>query len=144
MSTFDRRVPAWFRVVAAVLAAWNAIGCYFCYMQFKLGANAMPDATDYDRALMAALPGWYNWCYALAVGAGLLGGFALLGRKRLAQSLFIVSLIALLIQFGYLFATTDIIAVKGVWTTYFPIFIALVGVFSVWFAGRSENRGWIA
>lgn len=143
MASFGHRPPLWFWLVAALLTAWDAIGCYFCYQQVRLGAAAMGPATAYDVALYASLPGWYNWCYAVAVGAGLLGGLALLGRRSVARPLFGVSLVALLIQFGYLFASTDIIAVKGLWTTYFPAFIAALGVFAYWVAGLSRRRGWI-
>lgn len=144
MSSFGRAPPAYYRVVAGVATVWELIGCYFCYMQFKLGADAMSGATDYDRALMASMPGWYNWVYAVAVGAGALGGIALLLRKRAARPLFIVSLVACLIQFGYLFATTDIIAAKGAAAVLpFPIFIAALSVFFLWFADRADRRGWL-
>ncbi|MES2753078.1 MAG: hypothetical protein V4659_00265 [Pseudomonadota bacterium] len=140
---FERRPPLGFWAVVVLLTVWNAIGCWFCYMQFKLGADAMPGATDYDRALLAAMPGWYNWVYALAVGAGAIGGLVLLARSRVAKPLFVVSLAALVLQFGYLFATTDIIAHKGAATVVpFPILIALIAAFAIWFANRAILRGW--
>ena len=136
---------AYYYVVAVLLTVWDAIGCYFCYMQFKLGADAMGPATAYDRALFAALPGWYNYCYALAVGGATLGGIALLARSALAKPILIVSLIAIIVQFGYLFATTDIIAHKGFATVVpFPVFIVAVAVFALWFAGFAKRKGWIA
>ncbi|RHW18094.1 hypothetical protein D1610_06265 [Sphingomonas gilva] len=143
-TTVRGTVPAWFWVVAALLTLWGAIGCYFCYMQLTLGPDAMPGATDYDRALFAALPDWYSWVYGLAVGTALLGGIALLARSRLAQALFLASLIAVGVQLGWLFAATDIIAAKGASATVpFPLFIACVAMFSVWFAGHANRRGWL-
>ena len=142
--SYGEQVPVWFWIVAVVLTIWNAIGCYFCFQQFRLGADAMGGATDYDRALFAKLPGWYNYCYAIAVGAGMLGGIALLARSATAHTLFIISLFALVIQFGYLFATTDIIKQKGFGKVVpFPAFIAVVGVIAIWFAAFSRARGWI-
>lgn len=140
---FQRKPPLWFWIAAALLLVWELIGCYFCVQQFRLGADAMPDATNYDRILYASLPAWYNWVYALAVGSGALGGLALLAGKAVARPIYVVSLAALLLQFGYLFATTDIIAVKGAWTTYFPIFIAAIGLFAIWLASKAIDRGWI-
>lgn len=142
-SSFVTRPPVWFWIVAVLLLLWELIGCYFCLQQFRLGADAMPGATDYDRALNASLPVWYNWIYALGVGSGALGGLALLTKKAVAKPLYVVSLVAVLIQFGYLFATTDIIAAKGVWVTYFPAFIAVVGLFAIWVADRTIKRGWL-
>ena len=57
----------------------------------------------------------------------------------------IVSLIAIVVQFGYLFATTDIIAHKGfAMTVPFPVFIVVVAMFALWFAGLAERRGWVS
>ena len=37
-----------------------------------------------------------------------------------------------------------IIAAKGVWTSYFPIFIVALGVFEIWLAGLAIKLGWVA
>ncbi|MEG3146307.1 hypothetical protein U1839_16770 [Sphingomonas sp. RT2P30] len=140
----ETKPPAWYYLVAVLLILWDGIGCYFCIMQFKLGADAMGDATAYDRALYATLPAWYNWCYAVAVFGSVLGGIALLVRARIARPIMLVALIAIVVQFGYLFATTDIIGHKGFMVTVpFPAFIVAVGVFAWWFAGFAARRGWI-
>ncbi|MES2055952.1 MAG: hypothetical protein V4564_08445 [Pseudomonadota bacterium] len=137
-------VPIWFYVVAMLLALWNAIGCYFCFQQFRLGAEAMGPATEYDRTLYGRLPWWYNYCYALAVGAGTLGALALLINSSLAHPLFVISLVALVLQFGYLFATTDIIRQKGVGKVVpFPLVIAAIGVFAIWFTAYAQARLWV-
>lgn len=139
------KAPVWYYLVAVLLAAWNAIGCYFCYLQFKLGAEGMGGVpTAYDRALYASLPGWYNYCYAVGVGAGVLGALGLLVRSPIARPLLALSLLAVVIQFGYLFAMTDLIAHKGAATVVpFPAFIALVCVFALWLSGYAIKRRWI-
>ena len=144
MASTAYKPPAWFWAIAIILLLWSLMGVFACIQQFRLGAEAMGPATDYDRALYASMPAWYNWVYAVAVGAGAAGAVALLLRRALARPLFVVSLIFVVIQFGYLFATTDIITAKGVWTTYFPLFIAAVGIFEIWFAGLAIRRGWLA
>lgn len=135
--------PMWFRVAAAVLLLWGLMGCWACVQQIRLGADAMPGASDYDRALMAGLPGWYNAVYAIAVGAGTLAAAALLAGSRVAVALAIVSVVALVVQFGWLFATTDILAVKGAWTAYFPAFILAVALAQAWLAMTARTRGWL-
>lgn len=135
--------PRWFVVAAVILLLWGAMGCFACIQQIRLGADSMPGATEYDRALLASLPGWYNAVYAVAVGAGFAGALALLMRSRVAVALFAVSLAAVIVQFGYLFATTDIIAVKGAGTAIFPVFIAIVGVVALLLARRAQANGWI-
>jgi hypothetical protein len=143
MPEISRRAPLWFWVIAILLTLWGAVGCYACFMQINYGPEAMERVTKYDRALYASLPVWYNYCYALAVGAGLLGGASLLIRSAWAGLAFFVSLIAAVVQFGYLFAATDIILAKGAATVLpFPIFIVVVAVLSVWFAVYAYRQNW--
>ncbi|HWK36499.1 hypothetical protein [Sphingomonas sp.] len=145
MATYLRqRPPTWFAPAALLFAAWGVIGCYACFTQFKMGADAMGPASDYDRALYAALPGWYNYVYAVAVGSALAGAVALLRRSAMARPLFILSLIAVVVQFGYLFATTDLIAQKGASVLAFPAFILVVALLAVRLAGVARRRGWIS
>lgn len=145
MATFVRQRPAgWFTAVAVVLVLWGLLGCASFYAHVVYGPDMDPNATDWDRAFFAALPAWLNWVYVVAVGAGLLGSIALLLRSRLARPLYLVSLIAVIVQFGYIFLATDLIAHKGVVVaTGFPIFIAVVAVFQIWFAGLAQRRGWL-
>jgi hypothetical protein len=143
MPDAHRKTPVWFWMVAILLTLWGIVGCYACYLQFMLGAEAMGPATEYDRALHAGLPAWYNYCYALAVGAGLAGGIGLLLRAHWAGIAFLVSLIAAIVQFGYLFIATDIILVKGAATVLpFPILIIAVAGASMWFAVHAYRQGW--
>lgn len=144
MSMFYSPPPVWFRVVAILLLLWGVAGCYACYLQFRLGAAAMGAPTDYDRALYAALPVWYNAVYAVAVGTGFLGALALLTRSVLARPLFVISLVAVVIQFGWLFVTTDIIAHKGAGTVLpFPILIVAIAAFGAWLSAKARRRRWI-
>ena len=136
--------PGWFMIVVALLLLWGAAGIFACVQQFRLGAEAMGPATDYDRALHARLPVWYNAVYAVAVGTGFLAAVALLLRSVLAIPLAAISLLAVVVQFGWLFATTDIIAVKGIWVAYFPAVILAVAVFALFFARQARARRWIA
>lgn len=137
------RGPWWFRIVAIVLLLWAAMGVYACIQQFRLGAEAMGPASDYDRALFARLPIWYMADYAVATGCMLLGALALLAGSALAVPLLTISLVAVMIQFGWLFATTDIIAAKGIYVVYFPLLILLVGAVALQVAHLARRRGWI-
>lgn len=144
MAVLRTRAPAWFRIVAILLLVWGAAGCYACLQQFRLGAEAMGPASEYDRALYASLPGWYNPVYAVAVVSGLLCALALLARSRVALPLFLLSLGAVIVQFGYLFLTTDLLTIKGAGATLpFPIFIAAVAAGASWLSSRAIARGWI-
>lgn len=141
------RPPLWFWAIGVVLLLWGLIGCFAAYTQITTGPEAWGDPAnaEYNRQLYASLPAWFNWVYALAVGSAAVGALALALRRAVARPIFILSAIAVVIQFGYSFLATDLIAHKGVaMTVPFPLFILAVAVFSVWFAGLSQRRGWLS
>ena len=139
-----RSPPGWYWIVVVVLLLWQAIGVWSFYEHVAHGPAAMGAVpTEYDRQYFAAIPGWYNWVYGIAVWGALAVGAALLRRHRAAIPLAIVSLVAIVIMFGWNFLATDLIAAKGVWVTYFPAAIFAMGVFTWWFARTARARGWI-
>lgn len=136
------RAPVWYRLLVGALLLWAALSAYACVTQLTAGAGAAADPAD--RALLAALPGWYWLDYAVASLGLLVGALALLLRRRLAVPALTVSLVAALIQFGWLFAMTDIIAVRGAGPVVpFPILIVAIGAFSLWLSRHARTRGWI-
>ncbi|WP_447725041.1 hypothetical protein [Sphingomonas koreensis] len=142
-SRFVQKPPAWLYIVGGILLLWGLAGCWAFYMHVTKGAAMNPDATDWDRAYFAALPGWFTIDFAVAVGAGVLGSIALLLRSKWAVTLYWLSLIAVVIQFGYVFLATDMISVKGVTATLFPAFIFVMALFEVWVSGVAKKRGWL-
>lgn len=140
---FVRQGPLWFRLTTGVLVAWGLIGCFMCIQQVRLGADAMSHATTYDRALYAALPGWYDPLFAVAVLTGLIGAILLFMRRASARPFLIASLAATIVQFGWLFASTDIVAHKGPSETLvFPIVIVGIAAFTLWLVGHARQKGW--
>ena len=138
------KTPLWFRTLAVVLLLWGAMGVFAWVQHMRLGAEAMGPATAYDRGLYASLPGWYDWVYLIAVGAGLVGAAMLLLGSALARPVFAVSLIGVVVMFGWMFLATDIIAVKGIpLATGFPVVIFAIAVLQLWLAGIAVRRGWI-
>ncbi len=138
------RAPAWFRIVAVILLLWGLLGCYSCLQQLRLGADAMGQASAYDRALYAALPGWYDPCFVVAVLSGTIGAAALLARSRWAIPLAVAALVTVIVMFGYMFISTDIIAHKGIAEAAgFPAFIFVVAVVQLWLSRKAVTRGWI-
>jgi len=142
--TPQRKAPPWFWIATTLLLLWEAMGCYACITQIRLGAAAMGPVDDWSLKYYAALPAWYNAVYAVATFGGLLGALALLLRAGWAVLLFWVSFAAVLVMFGYAFVATDLIAHKGLGQVLpFPLFIAAVGALSIWFAGFAARKGWL-
>lgn len=65
-------------------------------------------------------------------------------RSRFAVLLYVLSLVSVVVQFGYVFAGTDLLAHKGAAATVpLPLFIALMGVVQIILhAWRPGAAGW--
>lgn len=138
------RPPAWFWIVCVMLLLWNLLGAVICVQQFRLGADAMGPASAYQRQLFAQLPAWHRWDFAFTEVMAVGGTLALLLRRGIAAPLAWAALAGIAIQFGYLFAATDIIAVEGFATAAgLPIVIAVIGLAQVGLSTLARRRGWI-
>lgn len=144
MASYIRQRPAyWFQATATLLFLWGVLGCIAFYWHASFDPARPSDVGVWERAYHRALPGWFAYNYAIAVGAALLGSIAMLRRSRSANILYVLSLAAVVVQFGYVFVFTPLLAVKGVATAVFPLFILGVGIFQIWLAGLATRRGWI-
>jgi hypothetical protein len=136
--------PVWFIVVATILLLWAVAGVASFAAHVFVGEKIAADQGAWDVDYYRALPAWFAWDYALATLAALAGAVALLTRSRHAVLLYVLSLVGVVIQFGYVFAGTDLLAHKGaVATVPFPIFIALMGCLQIAVARVATKHGWV-
>ncbi|MFS0735564.1 hypothetical protein ABC347_00800 [Sphingomonas sp. 1P06PA] len=137
------RPPRWFWIVAIVLLMWEAMGCAAYLSQVTMDAADLAKLPRAQAEIWMAMPDWAKGAYAIAVWIGLAGGIALVMRRRLALVAFLVSLAAVLVQFGWVFAATPILTTVGPSAALFPLFIITIGIVSVWFARTAVARGWL-
>ncbi|WP_054022509.1 hypothetical protein [Piscinibacter sakaiensis] len=138
------RRPGWFVTLALVLLLWSLAGVASFVAHVVAGERMAEAQGAWDLAFHRALPAWFAWDYALATLAALAGAAALLARSRLAFPLYLVSLLAVLLQFGYVFLGTDLLAHKGAAATVpFPAFIAGMGVVQLVVTRLAARRGWV-
>ncbi len=139
------RPPAWFRVVAVLALLWNLFGLAMFYMQYTMSPEQLAQLPEAQRSLHEAMPGWIWGVDGIATVAGTLGSLLLLLRKRLALALFWVSLIAVIVLFGYCLFPGRMLEVLGAAQALpMPIVVTLVAVLLVWFARKAIVRGWLA
>ena len=100
-------------IIGIILLLWNMMGVMAFAMQYGMDLDQLARTDPATARAFAAMPLWLWIVYGIAVGAGVLGAILLLMRRALAATLFLVSLIAVLVQFGYTLGMTDLIAQKG-------------------------------
>lgn len=136
-------VPVFYWIVAGVLLVWNAIGCFACYSQLAISAEKLARLPDKQRQAWLDQPPTIKAAYVVAVGAGLLGAIALLFRSLAAGPLFIASLVAVIVQFGWFFVVYRGVAKFGPSSLAFPSFIALIALVQIGFACCAKTQGWL-
>jgi hypothetical protein len=142
-SYIRQRPPRWFLPVGLLATLWGVAGCFFFYRHLTLGAAAMGAPEPADFELYAELPGWYGAVYGAAVIAATAGGVALLARAASARLLFLLSLAALVVQFGTVFLGTGMLGLKGATTIVFPAFLIAIAGVEIWFSDYARRRGWV-
>jgi hypothetical protein len=143
-TTFGRdRVPGWYWAAAVIALLWEAMGCYAYVTQVSMEPAALARLPAEQREIWAAMPGWVVGAYAVAVWAGLLGAIGLLLRRSWARLAFALSLLAVIVQFGWTFLTTPILKTMGASAAAFPALILLVAALLLWFSGVAARRGWL-
>lgn len=143
--TISIKPPAWFWAVGVLLLLWSLAGIFACYSQLTMGPEQLAALEPAQRDAFLAMPGAIKIAYAAAVLSGLLGSILLLVRKALARPAFIVSLVAVVVQFGWVFGIYGGLSkFGGIASAAFPAFIVLIAVLEIWFAGKAARNGWLS
>ncbi len=138
---FNRRpVATWFIVAAVGSLLFMGLGC----VSYLMHVLADPAGLPLDqRAAYEAEPAWVTAAYAVAVWVGLAGSILLVMRRRAAEWLLLISLLAVLVWLAGLLlvaplrdsmSANDLIVALVVTALTWTVF---------WFARHSRQRGWL-
>lgn len=135
-----RPVAGWFKPAATGSVLFMAIGC----AGYLASVLADPYSLPVDqRNLMEARPIWMIAAYAIAVWVGLAGSVLLLMRKKLAEPLLLVSLIAAVFTFlpyAVIPAVSDLVTTNDIAVA---VVVLAITWTIFWFARHSRQRGWL-
>lgn len=135
----DRR----FWIVSSVALAWNLIGVMSYLMSVTTGPNDLAALPEAERSLYSDIPAWATAAFAIAVFGGVLGSVALLARKAWAVPVFLVSLVAIVVQMGHAFFASALLEVRGAGAAVLPLLVLAIGAYLVWFSRSARDRGWL-
>lgn len=133
-------VPGWFRIAAVLALLWEGFGCAMYLMQVTTDPASLP--ID-QRAMWNATPPWMVGAYAIAVWVGLVGAVLLLMRRKLAEPLLLISLLAVVVQFGGVLAVPALreVTPDSAYTLPIVIFVVCYGIYML--ARRARKQGWL-
>jgi hypothetical protein len=138
------RAPGWFRLLAVLGLAWNAFGVYMYLSKVGMFGDPLAGLDQAHRDLAATVPSWVTAAFAVAVFAGFIGTLLLVMLKRLAKPMLILSLLAVLVQCGWIVGMSNARAVEGNMALMMPGIITLVALLLVWLAMVGDRKGWLS
>ncbi|MBO6830842.1 hypothetical protein [Allomuricauda sp.] len=135
--------PVWFWVVSVIALLWNLLGV-MNYLNQAFNQVALMEAMDQaQREVFEGIPAWATAAFAIAVFSGTLASIGLLVRKKWARPLFIVSLVAVIIQFAHWLFISNAVEAFGPSTYGMPIVVVLIGIYLIFFAKKGIEKGWL-
>lgn len=141
--TSTASLPKWFWIIAGAAVLWNLMGVAAYLGDVMMSEEALAQMPQEQRALAESTPAWVTGVFAVAVFAGLGGAILLLIRKKLAVTVFSVSLAAVVVQMGYVLFVQNAISVLGAGAAAMPVAIVVIAALLVWFSRSSSAKGWL-
>lgn len=133
-----------FWIIGVAALVWNGLGVMqylgMAYMTDEVKA-ALPEA---ERTLYDNIPSWVTAAFAIAVFGGLIGSAFLLMRKKLARPMFLISLIAIIVQMSYNLFMSRAAEVYGPGSVIMLIMIIVIGVFLLMYSKKTIAKGWLS
>lgn len=137
-------IPKWFWLLALFLLLWNIMGVFSFFAHTFISEEALTLLPIEQQELYSNYPTWTTFVFAIAVFFGFIGSIALLLKKKLAKSAFLISLCAIIPQMIHNVLFTKSIEVYGIIQTItMPILVILLGVFALWFSSSSIHKEWL-
>ena len=141
----EMRPPKWFAVASWLALLWMLAGAAAFVMDLMTDEAALAQMSPAQRELYEARPAWIFAMYAVAILSGLVGALALLLRKAWAVHALTLSLVAVVIQFGYVLLAMPVLERVGAAEALtVPILVFVAGTLVLWLAVKAKGSRWIA
>lgn len=141
--TAPARPTALFWTIALLALVWNLFGLWSFHHHLTATPEIFAGWADPQQRIWAAMPRWLFVPFGIATIGGVLGALGLLLRRRWAGAVLLVSLLAIVVQFGATYLVTPAWALTGARGAVFPVVLALVALFLWRYARLAAARGWL-
>ena len=143
MNDQSTKTPVIFWAISIVGLLWNGFGVVNWARQTFMTEAFLAALPEEQLVLFENVPMWLTAVFAIAVITGTLGCVGLLMKKKWAVPVFLVSLIAIIIQMGYSMTLAEYRDVMGPMFFMFPLVLILVGALLYYYAKRLAGKGFL-
>ncbi len=142
MNTTNSKPSGSFWAIAIIALLWNLMGVnQYILMAYK-SESVRAGLSAEKLALIDATPVWSTAAFAIAVFAGALGCVALLLKKKVANTLFLLSFLGIIIQNIDAFMRFKVSEFNGVELT-MTLLIPVIALFLIWYSKKCISKGWL-
>jgi len=133
-------IARWYSAAAIVSLCFMLVGC----VGYLLEVTADPASLPLDqRTVHEAQPLWLISANAVAVWAGAAGALLLVLRRKLAETLLLVSMIAVAIWLAGLLLAPHLRDLISTGDIVVAVVVTVITWTIFWFARHSRQRGWL-
>ena len=133
-----------FWIVGVIALVWNLLGVSAYLMQAYKTESYMANFTAEQAEIINNTPSWATAAFAIAVFGGALGSLVLLLRKKLANILFVLSFVGVIVQFIYNFFVVNSLEVYGPGGLIMPILTIAFALFLIVYSKNCIKKGWLS
>ena len=141
MSNSTKKPGNGFWIIGIVALIWNLMGVYAYLQDAYMSAEDLAALPAELQALYENVPAWVTGAYAIAVFGGTLACILLLMRKKLATTIFLVSLLGIIVQMSYSIFMSKALEVQGSIAIIMSVVVIVIGVFLLWYSKKQESVG---
>ena len=135
-----RPIAAWYMPAAVASVLFMGLGCIVYLMHVLADPNSLP--LD-QRVALEAEPTWVTGANAIAVWVGLAGAVLLVMKRKIAEWVLLVSLVAVLIWLAGLIVVGPLRESMSANDLLVAIVVTALTWTIYWFARHSRQRGWL-
>ena len=140
MNETSNRPSINFWIFSSLALVWNSMGVLAYISQTFMSQKVLLTLSKAEQHYFINMPAWATATFATAVFAGVFGSIALLFKKRIANLLFSISMISLLIHQFYNFFIQNYMVISGM-ELILPISTTVIGFFLLWYSSKMSKQG---
>lgn len=143
MTTTAQKPPIWFWIVSVIALIWNVMGVKAYLDQAFRTETFKTMYTTEQIAMIDKNPTWVTAAFAIAVFGAFLGCIALLLRKKIANTLFIISFLAVIAQSVFTFFLSEYKDQMNSFETTMSVMIPIIAILLIIFSNKGIAKSWL-
>jgi hypothetical protein len=132
-----------FWIIGGAALVWNLIGLVFYIGHVTAAPEALAKLPEAQQEFLTTTPLWATAAFAIAVNAGVVGSLFLLLRKTWAVPMFVLSLVAIVVQDVDAYLMRDAFGVLGISSLIVPSMVFVIAVLLLLYSRATKAKRWL-